>query len=824
MNVIKNRGIFLGFLFVFIICLFVYRDIFLKGKIVFPSNFLAQFYSPWVTEKFEQWPAGIPHKPIGTDPIRFFYPGRTFTNEVIQKGAFPLWNPYIFSGSPHIADFQSAVFYPFNIFYLFLSQITTWSILIFIQPILAMFFTYLYLQLFSIRKLGAFFGAFAFGFSGFIIIWSHESHVVSQSALWLPLVLFGIEGFLIHRKMRYFLVICFALSFSIFAGFFQMNFYIFTLAFFYSLFRSYARKKENILSSLFIVLFGIFFSLGLSAIQLLPSLEAFLESPRPTSGANYLFDTYLLPLSHIINVLVPDIFGSPGSYNFFGRGAYHETVLYIGVVPFIFAVSASFLLIKKSIIRFFVISALMSFFLSLDTALTKWFYNLPLPLISTFLPSRIFMITTFSLATLSAFGISFWLKDQEKKRALNITIVAFLAILVLIAASSLVLSAILQFETPLWLRHYLLGRSDILFKGDIVKIIFRNTALSLLSLVLLLLFLNIRPLRKARILLIALVIFFGQFYYLNKHAVLGYREFLYPQHPVFSFLKEHTFSPYRFLVFGKPILGNISTYEKIYSPEGMDPIFPKRYGQLIFATKNGGKVSVNDLPRLEATLSDLGEEGRLTDNTLRLRLLSLLGIKYIVYFDEGKSRMSIEEKFPKELFLPVWQYKNWYIFEYTKALPRTFLIEHFHLENDPQRIFDRIFDVSFDLSKTIILEEMPESLSTSDIKNNDVMGDLTEATIAFYEPQRVEIHVNTDRERFLVLSDTYYPGWKAFVDDTHSKIYRANYAFRAILVPKGIHVVRFVYEPEVFTIGLIISFVSTTIAFIIACFAFVKRK
>src|SRR3989338_7268942 len=186
--------------------LFIYRQVIFEGKILFPSNFLAQFYSPWKTEKFPGWEVGIPHKPIGDDQIRIFYPSRTFTNNMLAKGTFPLWNPHIFSGTPHLADFQSAIFYPLNFIYFLIPQIKAWSILLFIQPIMALMFSYLFLSLFHLRKIAIWLGAIAFGFSGFIVVWSHENAVVAQTAIWLPLVFFGLEGFLTRKKILYYFV------------------------------------------------------------------------------------------------------------------------------------------------------------------------------------------------------------------------------------------------------------------------------------------------------------------------------------------------------------------------------------------------------------------------------------------------------------------------------------------------------------------------------------------------------------------------------------------------------------------------------------------
>lgn len=53
--------------------------------------------------------------------------------------------------------------------------------------------------------------------------------------------------------------------------------------------------------------------------------------------------------------------------------------------------------------------------------------------------------------------------------------------------------------------------------------------------------------------------------------------------------------------------------------------------------------------------------------------------------------------------------------------------------------------------------------------------------------------------------------WKAFVDDKETSIYRANSAFRAVFVPKGKHTIRFIYDPQSFKIGAVVSLMSLVI-------------
>ena len=80
------------------------------------------------------------------------------------------------------------------------------------------------------------------------------------------------------------------------------------------------------------------------------------------------------------------------------------------------------------------------------------------------------------------------------------------------------------------------------------------------------------------------------------------------------------------------------------------------------------------------------------------------------------------------------------------------------------------------------------------------------------------IDVKTPNDGFVFLSDTYYPGWKATIDGKKTRLYRANYCFRAVKVEKGDHLIEMRFLPKSFVIGLagsIISLIFITITFFI---------
>jgi hypothetical protein len=75
----------------------------------------------------------------------------------------------------------------------------------------------------------------------------------------------------------------------------------------------------------------------------------------------------------------------------------------------------------------------------------------------------------------------------------------------------------------------------------------------------------------------------------------------------------------------------------------------------------------------------------------------------------------------------------------------------------------------------------------------------------------LQLQVENKYRALLVISDLYYPGWKVFLDGHEWPMFRADYLFRAVLVPPGVHQVRFIYQPISFVIGLTIFGLTVTV-------------
>jgi len=72
-------------------------------------------------------------------------------------------------------------------------------------------------------------------------------------------------------------------------------------------------------------------------------------------------------------------------------------------------------------------------------------------------------------------------------------------------------------------------------------------------------------------------------------------------------------------------------------------------------------------------------------------------------------------------------------------------------------------------------------------------------------PDRVRLEAELSAPGFVVLVDTYDPGWRATVDGAPAEVLRADVALRAVAVPSGRHVVEYVYRPRSITGGLAVS-------------------
>ena len=140
------------------------------------------------------------------------------------------------------------------------------------------------------------------------------------------------------------------------------------------------------------------------------------------------------------------------------------------------------------------------------------------------------------------------------------------------------------------------------------------------------------------------------------------------------------------------------------------------------------------------------------------------------------------------------------IYRNNTVMPRAYIVHRAEKIFQRKEIFRRLKDTHFDFRKSIIIEkDLPEKMLSC---NHSPVSDLSSVKIVDYRPNRVEIEATMENDGFLVLSDIYYPGWKAYVNDTQADIYPTNYMLRSLYLTQGNHQIKFVYDPLPLKIGL----------------------
>jgi len=158
-----------------------------------------------------------------------------------------------------------------------------------------------------------------------------------------------------------------------------------------------------------------------------------------------------------------------------------------------------------------------------------------------------------------------------------------------------------------------------------------------------------------------------------------------------------------------------------------------------------------------------------------------------------------------------------YLHRLQNYLPRGYVVHQAQVLKGEEGL-KLLADPEFDPLETVILEEEP------DLELQDTPPAESTVSILEYEPTRMVLEVEAAADGILVLSEVYYPGWRAYVDGQKTRIYRANHALRALPLEAGSHRVELVYDPLSFKIGFVISAIVLTITACIAVWGTIHRR
>jgi hypothetical protein len=139
------------------------------------------------------------------------------------------------------------------------------------------------------------------------------------------------------------------------------------------------------------------------------------------------------------------------------------------------------------------------------------------------------------------------------------------------------------------------------------------------------------------------------------------------------------------------------------------------------------------------------------------------------------------------------------VFENHSAFPRVFAVHKYVRAESEQHLRTLLGDGGIDLRTTALLDADVPPLENCAGKDSVV--------IERYDAEDIQISANMACTGILIFTDTWFPGWKAYVDGAERPIFRAYGLVRGLVVPRGIHNVKFEYVPLSLWLGLLGSLI-----------------
>src|SRR3989339_948923 len=757
---------------------------------------------------------------------------RHFGFNTLSKGILPLWNPYACCGIPFIAGVQSAIFYPLNLIFLILPIHTAINYSIILHVFLSGVFTYLYLRFIklspkseirnpkfytdTLSRSSCLVSSIVFMFCAPQIFHVYPGHLPNLcTMIWLPLILLFSELFIRSRNYLYAFFGGVAVAFNILAGHPQYFFYTAIAVVAYFIIRIIQEFGEHRhwkyvgyqASGIFII-----YTIGvlLTAIQLLPAFEMIKHSARQTLSYEWVGQFSFAP-ENFITLFIPEFFGDSLKTPYWGRYYLWEMSLYVGIIPLMLFALASFYN-RNKFTKTFLIMALITAILALGkfTPLFKILYTI-VPGFNMFRGnSKFIFIFAFSLSVLSGIGAEYLLNNIFTKKKIS---TFFYITSGIVTAISLFLLIFFLFKTGYGTWHgiinkiYLLGDRyttlptlkdpeflratfAIATKGAVKFII-----LMILSLLIIGLWINGR-LKRQIIIPLTLSLILGDLWFFGNQymATFDSRQCFWDKE-MLSVLKNDPEAS-RITTVGHFELNQGMAHD-IANIGGYDANVIKEYSE--FINLSDGKPI--EEPRIVMEVRQIS------------KLTNLLNLKYILL----PANVMIEPPAIKLVF----HNSKYTLFDNTQAIPRTFIVHEAKTLQGRDAIFKELASSEFNPLKYVILEE-PPSLTRN--INSEIYQQEPNPTIVEYSPNRVTIKATLLEDGYIVLCDTFYPGWNAYVDGKKSRVLKTDYILRSVFLEKGVHIVKFVYEPKSFTIGMVITLTSIVLLIPLSIYFKIRRR
>ncbi len=357
---------------------------------------------PWQLSLLGQLPSSV-------DFLLQYYPNLAFLGNSLKAGELPLWNPYVFAGTPYLADPQSALLYlPNWPFLLLLDTVGAARAIVLFHYALASVSFYLYMRVIGLPRRPSFLGASIFGVSEYTITQVAGIPLLINLS-WIPVVLLLLELTLQRRSVVCALGTAVALTMQLFNGWLH-GLYITGFAILFTFLwhaiqqmavhRSWRRLQETVgLGGLIGIVWG-----AMGSILLLPAMEFVGQS-------NYVMERGLERAGSEGNVTVLALLGTGGSE---GHGAY------IGMIGLLLALAGALFGRDRRRVWLFLLLGGFALLVAFGTKAPLYGHLYPwVPGFRTFhTPGRFMALYLLSASALAAFGADALLRGTSRRQLL----------------------------------------------------------------------------------------------------------------------------------------------------------------------------------------------------------------------------------------------------------------------------------------------------------------------------------------------------------------------------------------------------------------------
>jgi len=707
------------------------------------------------------------------------YPYRHFFAEELKAGRFSRWCPWLYCGMPLFSESQAGYLHPLK--YLFYPWMETWKAFN-LDTIFSVWLAgagaYGWLRR-HVGPAGALTGAAIFGVGGYT--WAHFVHTSMINALAsVPFAVWALEWSWENGRWRGVVLGALAIACQVFAGHLQDVILLSGVLGCYGLFRAAtaASRVEGahvLAKTVGIVGLGVL----LSAVQWIPSKELLDRSPR-AGGLTYDELTYgswspeLLPtlaLREAYGTRARDTDWMDGFY------PYHEMNSYLGLLALSLAVvGMAGPGARDRWTTFWMLLAITGGLLMLGRFTFLFDYANKIPIAgSSREPVRFHLWVTLAVSALAAVGVE--RLGRPGTVSLRAALV-FSAILVLASLPILffIYSPVWN-EPKRWTAPYHLARYEWLGRELLVGAIRTGIIIALGLGAAYFASKAVRPNRRAALAALLPVLVLMDLLGAHKDDAPTISPEYWTNPP--ETVKRIKSDPSFIRVFGT---GERSAAEPGYASEPID--FMKARDALNWSLPAawGLASAKGETPMISRRIIDY------FDNTMyRAGRFDLDSVSHVVV---GRNNQA--------MFVPNERVGDAFLHVNPNALPRARLAGRPVYAADRDEAIEGLRRLGPELLNRLVVEDPAKPLDPT----AEAAG---AATIETDLPERVVVKVDAETPSYLVLADTFDPGWTATVDGRPAPIVPAYVAFRAVYVDKGRHTVEFRYRPAGFMLGLAIS-------------------